>query len=83
MSAGVLPADPFQTIDTVGVGSLVRRATEAGREANPSLGIGICGEHGGDPDSIDFFNSVVISADIEEDDERYRVTQYFDKPPRS
>ena len=53
---GILPADPFETIDTDGVGELVRMAVEAGRRARPDLEIGICGEHGGDPASIDFFH---------------------------
>jgi pyruvate, orthophosphate dikinase len=49
---GLLPADPFRTLDPVVVGELVRVATQAGREANTELEVGICGEHGGDPDSI-------------------------------
>ena len=53
---GILPADPFETIDTDGVGELVRMAVEAGRRARPDLEIGICGEHGGDPASIGFFH---------------------------
>jgi pyruvate, orthophosphate dikinase len=55
---GILPANPFQTLDTVGVGQLVRIAVEKGRAARPDLKIGICGEHGGDPASIAFFNEV-------------------------
>ena len=55
---GILPANPFQTLDTVGVGQLVRTAVEKGRAARPGLKIGICGEHGGDPASIAFFNEV-------------------------
>ncbi len=50
--------DPFQTLDTVGVGQLIRIAVEKGRSVNPKLKIGICGEHGGDPRSIEFFNSI-------------------------
>ena len=46
---------PFETIDQPGVGWLVRLAAWVGREAKPELGLGICGEHGGDPDSIAFF----------------------------
>ncbi|PKB77883.1 MAG: pyruvate, phosphate dikinase [SAR202 cluster bacterium Io17-Chloro-G9] len=53
---GILPADPFETIDTDGVGELVRLAVEAGRRSRPGLEIGICGEHGGDPASITFFH---------------------------
>jgi pyruvate,orthophosphate dikinase len=47
--------NPFETIDTPGVGWLVRLAAWVGREARPDLKLGICGEHGGDPESIDFF----------------------------
>src|SRR5271157_1493225 len=49
---GLLPADPFVTLDTEGVGELVRIASERGRAARPNLHLGICGEHGGDPASI-------------------------------
>jgi len=50
--------DPFATVDIDGVGKLVRTAVELGRSANPELKLGICGEHGGDPKSITFFNEV-------------------------
>ncbi|HVE65958.1 MAG TPA: pyruvate, phosphate dikinase, partial [Thermoanaerobaculia bacterium] len=56
VEAGILPDDPFASLDTEGVGELVAIATERGRKANPALKIGICGEHGGDPRSIDFFH---------------------------
>jgi pyruvate, orthophosphate dikinase len=52
----VLPDDPFQTLDTEGVGQLVALACERGRQARPRLHLGVCGEHGGDPASIDFFD---------------------------
>ncbi len=52
LELGLLPADPFRTIDPVVVGDLVRRATAAGRATKPDLEVGICGEHGGDPASI-------------------------------
>ncbi|MCX8185335.1 MAG: pyruvate, phosphate dikinase [Sulfolobales archaeon] len=52
----VLKENPFETIDTYGVGKLVEIATREGKESNPSLEVGICGEHGGDPKSIEFFN---------------------------
>ena len=55
---GIYGADPFQSIDQEGVGQLVDIATERGRERNPSLKVGICGEHGGDPASIAFFDRV-------------------------
>ena len=51
----ILDRSPFETIDRPGVGWLVRLAAWVGREARPELQLGICGEHGGDPDSIDFF----------------------------
>ncbi len=55
---GVLPADPFQTLDQDGVGELVRVGTERGRAARPGLKVGVCGEHGGDPASVAFFHRV-------------------------
>lgn len=51
----LLPADPFQTIDQGGVGQLVKMGAEKGRAAKPDLKVGVCGEHGGDPKSIHFF----------------------------
>jgi pyruvate,orthophosphate dikinase len=54
LETGILPADPFVAIDPVGVGRLVRLAVDEGREARPDLKIGICGEHGGEPSSIEF-----------------------------
>ncbi|MEM7050049.1 MAG: pyruvate, phosphate dikinase [Acidobacteriota bacterium] len=55
---GVLPYDPFARIDEAGVGSLVRAACEGGRRAKEHLHLGVCGEHGGEPHSIAFFESV-------------------------
>jgi pyruvate,orthophosphate dikinase len=55
---GILPFDPFASLDQVGVGKLVQMCVEAGRQARPGIEIGICGEHGGDPDSIDFCHRV-------------------------
>ena len=55
---GVYVADPFASIDVEGVGKLVRRAAVEGRATNPDLHLGVCGEHGGDPKSIEFFNKV-------------------------
>ncbi len=52
----IVDRSPFETIDVDGVGELVRTAVERGRRARPGLGLGICGEHGGDPDSIAFFH---------------------------
>jgi pyruvate,orthophosphate dikinase len=54
VEARILPDDPFQTLDQDGIGQLVRMGVERGRKARPALKIGICGEHGGDPRSIDF-----------------------------
>jgi pyruvate,orthophosphate dikinase len=53
---GIIDRSPFETIDTPGVGWLVRLAAWVGREAHPGLKLGICGEHGGDPESIGFFH---------------------------
>ena len=55
---GILPADPFLTLDTYGVGQLVVMAVERGRRARKGLKVGVCGEHGGDPESVAFFNDV-------------------------
>ncbi|MFT8635638.1 pyruvate, phosphate dikinase [Novacetimonas hansenii] len=55
---GLLPKDPFVSIDRDGVGALVRMGVERGRATHPGLKLGICGEHGGDPDSIAFFEAV-------------------------
>ena len=55
---GIFGVSPFETIDRDGVGQLVRMATEAGRAARPELHVGVCGEHGGDPESVRFFHEV-------------------------
>ena len=55
---GLLSVDPFESIDQPGVGELVRMAAERGRATKPGLKLGVCGEHGGDPASIAFFESV-------------------------
>ncbi|HYN65971.1 MAG TPA: putative PEP-binding protein, partial [Ornithinibacter sp.] len=57
---GIFRVSPFESIDTSGVGRLVSIAAWEGKEARPDLVIGVCGEHGGDPDSIHFFESVSI-----------------------
>ncbi len=54
LAEGILPQNPFATIDRNGVGALMRMAIEAGRRTRPDLEVGICGEHGGDPESIAF-----------------------------
>ncbi|MEX1083311.1 MAG: putative PEP-binding protein, partial [Xanthobacteraceae bacterium] len=57
---GILPADPFTSIDREGVGELVRIGVERGRKVRPQLKIGICGEHGGDPASVVFCHEVKL-----------------------
>ena len=54
----VLEIDPFQSLDQTGVGTLVEIAVQKGRSTKPDLKLGICGEHGGDPSSIDFCHRV-------------------------
>jgi pyruvate,orthophosphate dikinase len=58
MKKGILRRDPFQSIDKRGVGTLVRMAVEKGKHVRPDMHLGICGEHGGDPDSINFCHHV-------------------------
>jgi len=53
--AGIYPRDPFITIDVEGVGALVQMGCDKGRQQRPGIKLGVCGEHGGDPDSVDFF----------------------------
>ena len=60
MRQGVFERDPFVSIDVEGVGALVQIAAEKGRQTNPGLKLGICGEHGGDPDSIEFVEGVEL-----------------------
>jgi pyruvate,orthophosphate dikinase len=55
LEQGLLKANPFDTIDQTGVGDLVRIGAERGRSTKPDLKLGVCGEHGGDPASIDLF----------------------------
>jgi pyruvate,orthophosphate dikinase len=58
MELGIFDVSPFETIDVHGVGTLVREAVRRGRTTRPEIHLGVCGEHGGDPDSIHFFNQV-------------------------
>ncbi|HKA68870.1 MAG TPA: pyruvate, phosphate dikinase [Actinomycetes bacterium] len=58
LDRGVFGVSPFETLDREGVGRLVRIASEEGRAARPGLKLGVCGEHGGDPDSVHFFHDV-------------------------
>src|SRR5687768_15336570 len=55
---GILKDDPFQVLDREGVGQLVQMATWEGRQRRSTLKVGICGEHGGEPDSVEFFDEV-------------------------
>jgi pyruvate,orthophosphate dikinase len=55
LEEGLLKRNPFETIDQTGVGELVRIGAERGRETNKGLKLGVCGEHGGDPESIALF----------------------------
>jgi pyruvate,orthophosphate dikinase len=61
VATGVLAEDPFQSLDQVGVGELIQIAVERGRRTRPDIKVGICGEHGGDPRSIAFCESVGLS----------------------
>lgn len=58
LEAGILKKDPFVSIDVKGVGELVKMCVHGGRKSAPKLKVGVCGEHGGDPASISFFNGV-------------------------
>lgn len=58
LEKGIFGVSPFETIDQDGVGSLVRSAVAAGRATRPDLKLGVCGEHGGDPESVHFFHEV-------------------------
>jgi pyruvate, orthophosphate dikinase len=58
---GILPENPFQTIDRDGVGLLMKQAVTEGRKTRPDLEVGICGEHGGDPASIEFCNQIGLN----------------------
>ncbi len=58
LDKGVFTISPFETIDADGVGRLVEIAAKEGRQTRPGLTLGVCGEHGGDPESIHFFHDV-------------------------
>ena len=58
VAQGILPWDPFQTLDFIGVGGLMKIGIEKGRKTRPDLKIGICGEHGGDPETVKFCRRV-------------------------
>ncbi|MGB9833690.1 MAG: pyruvate, phosphate dikinase [bacterium] len=61
LEKGILKENPFQVLDREGVGKLVKMGVELGRSTNPSLKVGICGEHGGDPSSIEFCHQVGLN----------------------
>src|SRR5579863_2038441 len=61
LKAGIFKQDPFATLDQAGVGSLVKMATAKGRNTRPSLKVGICGEHGGDPESVKFCHKIGLN----------------------
>ncbi len=58
---GILEVDPFQSIDQVGVGKLVEMSVKLGKQVKPNMHMGVCGEHGGDPASIEFFHKTGLS----------------------
>ncbi len=58
VDAKLLPVDPFVSIDRAGVGSLMKMAADKGRSVKPKLKLGICGEHGGDPESVEFCHTL-------------------------
>jgi pyruvate,orthophosphate dikinase len=60
LEKGIFGVSPFESLDTEGVGELVRIAAEKGRTRRPGLKLGVCGEHGGDPDSVHFFHAAGI-----------------------
>ncbi|MGE5677624.1 MAG: putative PEP-binding protein, partial [Pseudomonadota bacterium] len=61
INKGIFEQDPFQTLDQNGVGKLVKMAAELGRSVRPEIKLGICGEHGGDPASIEFCHKVGLN----------------------
>jgi pyruvate,orthophosphate dikinase len=61
LKKGILPNDPFQTIDQAGIGQLIEMGIKRGRKVRKDLKVGICGEHGGDPNSIEFCHRVAMN----------------------
>jgi pyruvate,orthophosphate dikinase len=61
LKAGIFKQDPFATLDQAGVGSLVKTAVAKGRNTRPTLKVGICGEHGGDPESVKFCHKIGLN----------------------
>jgi pyruvate,orthophosphate dikinase len=58
LDLGIFGVSPFESLDRDGIGRMVKIATEEGRASRPDLKVGVCGEHGGDPDSVHFFHEV-------------------------
>lgn len=58
VNQNIFEKDPFQTLDQEGVGELVKMAVEKGRKTRPNIKLGICGEHGGDPESVKFCHRI-------------------------
>jgi pyruvate,orthophosphate dikinase len=61
LDSKILPANPFEVLDREGVGSLMRIAVKKGRATNPELKLGVCGEHGGEPSSIEFCHQLGLN----------------------
>jgi len=61
MKAGIFKQDPFATLDQAGVGQLVQMAVTKGRKTRPTIKLGICGEHGGDPESVKFCHRIGLT----------------------
>lgn len=61
VAKGILENDPFQSLDPVGIGKLVKTAVELGKKTRPNIKLGICGEHGGDPASIFFCHEIGLN----------------------
>ena len=61
MDAGIFDYDPFQVLDQKGVGKLVETAIDLGRQARPKIKLGICGEHGGEPRSVEFCHKIGLN----------------------
>ncbi|HVB97482.1 MAG TPA: putative PEP-binding protein, partial [Chloroflexota bacterium] len=61
VSKKILPDNPFQVLDRIGVGKLMKLAVDAGRDTRPGIELGICGEHGGDPSSIEFCHQLGLN----------------------
>jgi pyruvate, orthophosphate dikinase len=61
LQAGIIDSDPFETLDQEGVGELIKMAIQRGRATRPAMAVGLCGEHGGDPKSIEFCNALGLT----------------------